>query len=156
MKKELINMVRLLNKNGHNCILTGTYALHLLGLSDTWHDAHDLDFKVKGSKKEMNDIKRLLLNNGYEAEISKAEMYEEKCLMISKDDVEVNIIFVGNTGQYLSVNVTNDDEESKPDLEVIKIEPVFAALKAKMNLQRFKDFDYMFRLIEQLSTISHE
>lgn len=121
-------------------VLTGTMALDMLGIPS---NPGDIDIKVYYLKDEQRaKLKELQFLSNLEN-----ENYEGKCYSFKIDEIKVNAI------------VDNSEYDDKSIIQILKnehtinVQPVFSALKSKMDLRREKDKTYMLNLIANLAQL---
>lgn len=148
MEKELISVVRVLERMNLDYVVTGTYALKMLGVDISNHTPGDLDIRVSFDANHDALIK--LMSNMFEGKGWKTgldDMYAGSCLNMVRNNVKVNIIVVCYKAPFIELAVAN---ESCHDT-FIKVEPAMNAIKEKMKLNRPKDTEFMLSLFAELS-----
>lgn len=149
IKEVLFKLDDFCTANKIEYIVTGTVALAMLGVPS---NPNDIDIKVFHLKEEQEaKLKELqfLSSPG-------KENYEGKCYTFEICGIKVNAL-IDNTESYDEIayqKVTLDIiDKAQAAHRLINVQPVFLALKDKMNLKRCKDKTYMLNLIANLALL---
>lgn len=121
-------------------VLTGTMALDMLGIPS---NPGDIDIKAYYLKDEQRaKLKELQFLSNLEN-----ENYEGQCYSFKIGEIKINVIV--DNSEYESADVV----QVSKDEHIINVQPVFLALKSKMDLRREKDKAYMLNLIANLAQL---
>lgn len=153
MEKILFKLNAFCCANKIEYIVTGTLALHLLGVPSNFIP-HDIDIKVFHLTEEQSSkLTELQFLSGIEIE----ETYEKNCYSFYIDGVKINAIVCDNRNydEILGTTVClNLRDEQQAKYHRINVQKVIFAIEDKMKLNRPKDIKYMLNLIANLSNMS--
>ncbi len=145
IKEALFRLDDFCKANKIEYVVTGTVALDMLGVPS---NPNDIDIKVFHLKEEqeakLNDLEFL---SGL-----KNEDYESNCYTFVVSEVKVNVLIddIEKSSQKVTLDIL---DEVEVEHRLIGVQPVFFALKDKMNLKRYKDKEYMLNLITNLASL---